>query len=59
MFLLISGAIGPSDYSAMLHTECALLNRAGLTMRAEMAFDPVVRLLLEWRCDELTIRLHS
>jgi predicted amidohydrolase YtcJ len=40
VFSVLTGAIQPSDYPAMLRAELARLNRAGLTTCSEMAFDP-------------------
>lgn len=59
VFPLLSGAIQPSDYPAMLLAECARLNRAGLTMCSEMAFDPIFRPMLEQLRNELTVRLRT
>lgn len=59
VFPLLAGAIQPSDYPAMLLAECARLNRAGLTMCSEMAFDPMFRPMLEQLHDQLTVRLRT
>ncbi|MGV0872138.1 amidohydrolase [Mycolicibacterium sp. XJ879] len=58
VFSLLTDAIQPSDYPAMLRAELARLNRAGLTTCSEMAFDPTLRPLVEQMRDELTVRLH-
>ncbi|HEX2285633.1 MAG TPA: amidohydrolase [Mycobacterium sp.] len=58
VFSLLSGAIQPSDYPAMLHAELARLNKAGLTTCSEMAFDPVFRPMLEQMRDDLSVRLR-
>lgn len=59
VFPLLSGAIQPSDYPAMLRAELARLNRAGLTTCSEMAFDPVFRPVVEQMRDDLTVRLRA
>jgi predicted amidohydrolase YtcJ len=59
VFPLLSGAIRPGDFPAMLRAECARLNRAGLTTCSEMAFDPAFRPLVEALRGELTIRLRT
>ena len=59
VFSLLTGAIQPSDYPAMLLAECARLNRVGLTTCSEMAFDPVFRPVVEQLRDHLTIRLRA
>jgi predicted amidohydrolase YtcJ len=59
VFPLLSGAISPSDYPAMLLAECARLNRAGLTTCSEMAFDPSLRPLVEGLRGALTVRLRT
>ena len=59
VFPLLTGAIKPADYPAMLSAECARLNQAGLTMCSEMAFDPVFRPMLEQLADQLTVRLRT
>ncbi len=59
VFPLIAGAIQPTDYPAMLLAECARLNRAGLTMCSEMAFDPIFRPVLDQLHDQLTVRLRT
>lgn len=58
---LISGAINPADFPALLSAEFARLNRAGLTMCSEMAFTPAFRPLLQQLRDRgaLTVRLRS
>ena len=58
MFSLLSGAIEPSDYPAMLHAELGRLNRVGLTTCSEMAFEPAFRPVLEQMRDALTVRLR-
>ncbi|MGB6208779.1 amidohydrolase [Mycobacterium sp.] len=59
VFPLLSGAISPTDYPAMLLAECARLNRAGLTTCSEMAFDPAFRPLIGGLHDRLTVRLRT
>jgi predicted amidohydrolase YtcJ len=59
VFPLLSGAISPSDYPAMLLAECARLNRAGLTTCSEMAFDPGFRPLVDGLRDQLAVRLRT
>jgi predicted amidohydrolase YtcJ len=59
VFALMSGAVTPSDYPAMLHAELARLNRAGLTTCSEMAFDPVFRPMVEQMRGDLTVRLRA
>jgi predicted amidohydrolase YtcJ len=59
VFPLLRGAIAPGEYPAMLLAECARLNRAGLTMCSEMAFDPAFRPLVEHLRDQLTVRLRT
>jgi predicted amidohydrolase YtcJ len=59
VFPLLTGAIQPSDYPAMLLAECARLNRAGLTTCSEMAFDPMFRPMLDQLRDQLTVRLRT
>jgi len=58
VFSLLSGAIEPSDYPAMLHAELGRLNRVGLTTCSEMAFEPAFRPVLEQMRDALTVRLR-
>lgn len=58
VFPLLTGAIQPSDYPAMLREELARLNRAGLTTCSEMAFDPIFRSMVEQMRDDLTVRLR-
>jgi predicted amidohydrolase YtcJ len=58
VFPLLSGAIQPADYPAMLQAELARLNRAGLTTCSEMAFDPMFRPVVEQMRDDLTVRLR-
>jgi predicted amidohydrolase YtcJ len=58
VFPLIGGAIDPSGYPAMLLAECARLNRAGLTMCSEMAFDPMFRPVLDALRGDLPIRFR-
>jgi len=59
VFPLLSAAIQPADYPAMLLAECARLNRAGLTTCSEMAFDPAFRPLVEQLRGQLTVRLRT
>ncbi|MDT5064801.1 MAG: hypothetical protein QOK02_956 [Mycobacterium sp.] len=59
VFALMSGAVAPGDYPAMLHAELGRLNRAGLTTCSEMAFDPVFRPMVEQMRDDLTVRLRA
>ncbi|MGB8386915.1 amidohydrolase [Mycobacterium sp.] len=59
VFPLLSSAIEPSSYPAMLRAECARLNRAGLTTCSDMAFDPAFGPLLEQLRDDLTVRLRT
>ncbi len=59
VFPLLAGAISPSDHPAMLLAETARLNRAGLTMCSEMAFDPMFRPMLDQLRDRLTVRLRT
>ena len=59
VFPLLAGAIQPDDYPAMLLAECARLNRAGLTMCSEMAFDPMFRPMLDQLREQLTVRLRT
>src|SRR5581483_6702453 len=59
VFPLLSAAIQPADYPAMLLAECARLNRAGLTTCSEMAFDPAFRPLIGGLHDRLTVRLRT
>ncbi|KZS75985.1 amidohydrolase [Mycobacterium kansasii] len=59
VFSLLGDAIKPDDYPAMLRAECARLNRAGLTMCSEMAFDPAYGPLVEQLRDDLTVRLRT
>ncbi|WP_029116352.1 amidohydrolase [Mycobacterium sp. URHB0044] len=59
VFSLLTGAIQPSDYPAMLLAECARLNRVGLTTCSEMAFDPLFRPVVEQLRDHLTVRLRA
>ena len=59
VFPLIGGAIDPSGYPAMLLAECARLNRAGLTMCSEMAFDPMFRPVLDALHSDLPVRLRT
>jgi predicted amidohydrolase YtcJ len=58
VFPLLSGAISPSDYPAMLHAELGRLNKVGLTTCSEMAFDPLFRPVIEQMHDDLTVRLR-
>jgi predicted amidohydrolase YtcJ len=58
VFGLLSGAINPADYPAMLRAEMARLNRVGLTTCSEMAFDPAFRPLIEQMRDALTVRFR-
>jgi predicted amidohydrolase YtcJ len=61
LFPLLTGAIDPNDYPAMLRAECARLNAAGLTTCSEMAFDPALRPVVEQMraADALTVRLRT
>lgn len=59
VFPLLGGVITPADYPELLLAECARLNRAGLTMCSEMAFDPMFRPVLEQMRDRLTVRLRT
>jgi predicted amidohydrolase YtcJ len=58
VFSLLSGAIDPGDYPAMLHAELGRLNSVGLTTCSEMAFEPAFRPVLEQMRDALTVRLR-
>jgi predicted amidohydrolase YtcJ len=58
VFSLLTGAIEPSDYPAMLRAELNRLNRAGLTTCSEMAFAPAFRPVLERMHDDITVRLR-
>jgi predicted amidohydrolase YtcJ len=58
VFSLITGAIQPSEYPAMLLAELGRLNSVGLTTCSEMAFSPVFRPVLEQMHDVLTVRLR-
>jgi predicted amidohydrolase YtcJ len=58
VFSVLTGAIQPSDYPAMLRAELVRLNRAGLTTCSEMAFDPVFRPVVEQMRGDLTVRLR-
>ena len=58
VFSLLTGAIAPSDYPAMLHAELARLNRVGLTTCSEMAFEPAFRPVVEQMRHDLTVRLR-
>lgn len=59
VFPLIGAAIHTEDYPAMLRAECERLNRAGLTMCSDMAYDPGLGPLVEGVRDELTVRLRT
>ncbi|MDT5387928.1 MAG: hypothetical protein QOE04_1569 [Mycobacterium sp.] len=59
VFSLIGGAIDPTDYPKMLLAECGRLNRAGLTMCSEMAFDPMFRPVLDALRGALPVRLRT
>ena len=59
VFAVLTGAVEPSDYPAMLRAELARLNRGGLTTCSEMAFDPVFRPVVEKMRDDLTVRLRA
>lgn len=59
VFPLLGGAIDAADYPARLREECTRLNRAGLTLCSDMAFDPAFRPLLEQVRDDLTVRLRT
>jgi predicted amidohydrolase YtcJ len=58
VFPLLSGAISPTDYPAMLHAELGRLNKVGLTTCSEMAFDPTFRPVIDLMHDDLTVRLR-
>jgi len=58
VFSLITGAIQPNEYPAMLRAELGRLNRVGLTTCSEMAFSPAFRPVLEQMHDDLTVRLR-
>ncbi|MGY4654011.1 amidohydrolase [Mycobacterium sp. URHB0021] len=58
VFSVLGAAIQPSAYPEMLRAELARLNRGGLTMCSEMAFDPIFRPVVEQMHDELTVRLR-
>jgi predicted amidohydrolase YtcJ len=58
VFSLLTGAIEPSDYPAMLHAELRRLNSVGLTTCSEMAFEPAFRPVLEQMREDLTVRLR-
>jgi predicted amidohydrolase YtcJ len=58
VFSLLTGAIEPSDYPAMLHAELRRLNSVGLTTCSEMAFEPAFRPVLEQLRNDLTVRLR-
>jgi predicted amidohydrolase YtcJ len=58
VFTMLGGAIEPTEYPAMLRAECARLNRGGLTMCSEMAFDPLFRPVVEQMRDDLTVRFR-
>ncbi len=58
VFSLLTGAIEPSDYPAMLHAELRRLNSVGLTTCSEMAFAPAFRTVLEQMRNDLTVRLR-
>ncbi|MDH6246268.1 amidohydrolase [Mycobacterium sp. OTB74] len=59
VFPLLAEVIDPAEYPQLLAAECARLNRAGLTMCSEMAFDPMFRPLLDQFRDSLTVRLRT
>ena len=59
VFPLLGTAVEPSSYPDMLRTECARLNRAGLTTCSDMAFDPAFGPLLEQLRADLTVRLRT
>lgn len=58
VFGLLTGAIEPSDYPAMLHAELRRLNSVGLTTCSEMAFEPAFRPVLAQMRNDLTVRLR-
>jgi predicted amidohydrolase YtcJ len=58
VFSLLSSALDPSGYPALLRAELARLNRAGLTTCSEMAFDPSFRPIVEQMRGDLTVRLR-
>jgi predicted amidohydrolase YtcJ len=58
VFSLLTGAIQPADYPAMLHAELRRLNSVGLTTCSEMAFEPAFRPVLEQLRNDLTVRLR-
>lgn len=58
VFSLLTGAISPSDYPAMLRAELGRLNRVGLTTCSEMAFEPSFRPVVEQMRNDLTVRLR-
>lgn len=59
VFSLLGGLLADNDYPALLRAECARLNRAGLTMCSEMAFDPMFRPMLDQLHGDLTVRLRT
>lgn len=59
VFPLLAGALAADNYPALLHAECARLNRAGLTTCSEMAFDPMFRPVLDQMRADLTVRLRT
>ncbi|OBB12792.1 amidohydrolase [Mycobacteriaceae bacterium 1482268.1] len=58
VFPLLTGAIDPTAYPAMLRAEMARLNKAGLTTCSEMAFDPIFRPMIAQMHDALTVRFR-
>jgi predicted amidohydrolase YtcJ len=58
VFSLLTGAIAPGDYPAMLHAELGRLNSVGLTTCSEMAFEPAFRPVVDQMRDDLTVRLR-
>ncbi len=59
VFALLGGAIDANGHPKMLLDECARLNRAGLTMCSEMAFDPAFRPVLDALRGKLSVRLRT
>ncbi len=47
VFPLLGDVIDPAGYPDLLRAECVRLNRAGITLCSDMAFDPVFRPLLD------------
>lgn len=59
VFPLLAGAIQTDNYPELLVAECARLNRAGLTMCSDMAFDPGLGPLVDGMRYALTVRLRT